>query len=1356
MSYPALVVTPATLPTGYVNSSYTTTTLTATGGSGTGYTWGWAAASGSSLPAGLTLSTGGVITGAPTTAGTYSVVVTVTDSASDSANATMAITIKAGVSMTTESTLPAGYVGSNYSEQLGATGGSGTGYTWALATNSPNPLPAGLSLSAGGLINGKPTTAAGPVGVVITVTDSVGNTDSASFSISIDAGVSFNPVPLPTGYQGTAYPTTTLTATGGSGTGYTYGWVAASGSSLPAGLTLSTGGVISGTPTAGGTFNVTITATDSVGNTASTTNSLIVEATLAITTATPLTSGSVGQAYSTTFAATGGTGTYTWTVPLASDITCLTARGLSLSSTGVLSSGGATLTTGEEGTCINFGVQVSDNATPAHTASNTFTVSVSAIAISPSSLPAAITGLYYGQTLSATGGNAPYTWAVSANSSGLTAIGLSVASSSTTTASLSGTLPSSAAAVPVTFTVKVTDSTSASATEQYTINVYAPLTLPATNPASLPSTGTTGVAYSGTIGASGGSGNYSWTVTFTGTNDNLTVTTPSTGPTISGTPGRVELNPPITFVVKVTDTTTTLSATQTYTIAVNEPNPPSLPSPNPTSLPSATQNQSYTGAINAASGTAPYTWTINGTTVTAGGIALSDSLSASNTGGNTLSIAGTPTSIGSVALTNVVVTDSLGGTASNTYTIAVNAPGSQVNGQISLSTCGGGSTPEMTVNLYTGTNTTGTPYQSTTTTNGNFTFSGVAAGPYTIVPSISGPSAVFYPATQGITAAGSDLNNENFSVLLGYTVSGNVTYTGPGTLQIGQTYLNLGLSGCGGSGNGTSIQEATLTSGGAFTIRGVPPGSYTLQAWMDPIGQGILNANDPSGNASVTVTDANVTTASVSMFNPTYGTPTENPTIGGIVPEADGFLVEVNPSTNSKNVEDANAYLVQWSTSPTLGGGTNGGQFACAESGGTCPSHIFTADGSTNVWFLTNPVAGAGSFVSDTTYYFQARSFNTLDGNSHPTGWCNYTSGGCSDTTSADFIGVKIGIPACTVNCTTVSGSVTIPAGVTIQPGATLYLGFLEFSGPGGNPIGIYANAVTPTTNSAYSYSLTVPNGLNYAVLGILDQDNIGEIGANVVTDVRQNVPASITVGGGTMTGQDITLPAGNSAATAQTMYTQTTSPGGTSTGYQINLDVEEGNKLPVAVTLTSGPNVINPVDMSSNCQYCGSAEFQYYFLPSGVTPSVGDTYKFTVAYSDGTTETGTAVNAAVTAFGSTGLIAGPSDLATGLSPAGTGASATPNFTWTYPTGASNYTFQFYLNDSSYNQLWAIPANNSKLDGFTSSQITMPNGIQWPTDPIESGNNQSGTLSSGTYYWTLQTNDDNGNEAWSQTYFIVP
>lgn len=65
-----------------------------------------------------------------------------------------------------------------------------------------------------------------------------------------------------TAIQGIMITPVTITAAGGSGTGYKF-----SASGLPNGLSISSGGTISGTPTASGTFPYTVTITDSAGNT---------------------------------------------------------------------------------------------------------------------------------------------------------------------------------------------------------------------------------------------------------------------------------------------------------------------------------------------------------------------------------------------------------------------------------------------------------------------------------------------------------------------------------------------------------------------------------------------------------------------------------------------------------------------------------------------------------------------------------------------------------------------------------------------------------------------------------------------------------------------------------------------------------------------------------------------------------------------------------------------------------------------------------------------------------------------------------------------------------------------------------
>src|SRR3546814_5701124 len=71
------------------------------------------------------------------------------------------------------------------------------------------------------------------------------------------------PAALPGGVAGNAY-SQAITASGGVGP-YTF---AVTVGSLPAGLNLASNGTLSGTPTASGTFNVTVTATDANSQTA--------------------------------------------------------------------------------------------------------------------------------------------------------------------------------------------------------------------------------------------------------------------------------------------------------------------------------------------------------------------------------------------------------------------------------------------------------------------------------------------------------------------------------------------------------------------------------------------------------------------------------------------------------------------------------------------------------------------------------------------------------------------------------------------------------------------------------------------------------------------------------------------------------------------------------------------------------------------------------------------------------------------------------------------------------------------------------------------------------------------------------
>jgi len=157
-------------------------------------------------------------------------------------------------------TLPAGEVGTSYSQLVTAAGSTALPYTY---TVSSGVLPTGLSLVTGN-ITGTPTTA-GTFNFTITATDSKGCFGIQPYSIVIASTgclpITLSPMALPSGFIGTAY-SQTVSASGGIPT-YTY---LVSGGSLPNGLLLNIStGEITGTPTRAGIFNFTIKATDSKG-----------------------------------------------------------------------------------------------------------------------------------------------------------------------------------------------------------------------------------------------------------------------------------------------------------------------------------------------------------------------------------------------------------------------------------------------------------------------------------------------------------------------------------------------------------------------------------------------------------------------------------------------------------------------------------------------------------------------------------------------------------------------------------------------------------------------------------------------------------------------------------------------------------------------------------------------------------------------------------------------------------------------------------------------------------------------------------------------------------------------------------
>ena len=452
-----------------------------------------------SLPGGLALTpTSGAVTGTPTGGGTFNFTVKAADAFGDSATQNYQIVVSyPTLSITSPTTLPAGYAGTAYSQTLTATGGSGTGYTWTVTSGGSALTAVGLNLSSAGVLSGA-TPIAGSAAFGVQVKDSAGNTATATLSVTIDAGVAItNTSPLPSGYGGTAY-SVTFAATGGSGTGYT--WTVTSGASnlTAVGLSLSSAGVLAGTTPVAGSATFTVKVTDSVGNSATGNFTVTIKSGLAITTTSPLPVGFAGVAYSQTFAAAGGTGTgQTWSV--TSGASSLAAVGLSLSSGGVLS--GATPVAGT----ASLTVQVKDSAGNIATGNFSLTINAALTITSPATLPTGYAGTAYSQTLTASGGSGTgYSWTVTSNAGELTAVALTLSSGGV----LSGATP---AAGTATFGVQVKDSVGNTATATLSVSIDIGITI--TTAMTLPS-GYSGTAYSASLAASGGSGTgYAWTVT---------------------------------------------------------------------------------------------------------------------------------------------------------------------------------------------------------------------------------------------------------------------------------------------------------------------------------------------------------------------------------------------------------------------------------------------------------------------------------------------------------------------------------------------------------------------------------------------------------------------------------------------------------------------------------------------------------------------------------------------------------------------------------------------------------------------------------------------------------------------------
>jgi hypothetical protein len=541
---------------------------------------------------------------------------------------------------------------------------------------------------------------------------------------------------------------------------------------------------------------------------------------------------------------------------------------ISVSGGGFTQQGAAVPVSGSGGLQANVTVNIDPSATigarnvtmttggEAATLANAFTVQAALLSISTTSLPFGTSNILYSQTVATTGGLTPFNFSISAGSLPATfAI-------NSTTGAITGTATNP---VSATFTVKVTDSSSQSATASYTINIYNPLSI---TTASL-SAGVSGIAYSQSVAASGGASPLSFAVHAGSLPPNVNID-PNSG-NITGTPTATGTFTP---TIRVTDNvgeyydkqfSITIYGVLTFTT---------------TALASGRRTFAYNQPINI-SGGAPT-------------VALSLSSGPLPTGimisGNALT--GTPTQAGTFPIT-LKMTDALGNTATQNYSLVIadiltitstTLPGGVfgVNysqavptangvGQVTFAITSGALPTSLTLNPATGL-ISGAP-----SATGPFTFTvqatdtlpitvsqqfTITIAPPPLITNIS-PSQLSVGQTQTVTLTGQNTNWDSTTTasfgagvtVNSVTVTTNTSATANVTVQSGAAAGTRAVTLTTPDANN---EVANLASGQTLTIIAAPPTISSLA----PYGA------RKNTTASIAVTGQNLLGATFQFTNP--------------------------------------------------------------------------------------------------------------------------------------------------------------------------------------------------------------------------------------------------------------------------------------------------------------------------------------------------------------------------------------------------------------------------------------------------------------------------------------------------------
>ena len=1289
------------------------------------------------------------------------------------------ITALAGSSQPTISTaspLAAGVVGSNYSQTFAASGGLSP-YTWSITGTTPPPT--GLTMSTSGVLSGIPTSS-GTVTFTVQVADANSHTSSSVFSLNIypqGTPIVATTSPLPAGNATVAY-TDTLTATGGAAP---LSWTLVSGS-LPAGLNLSTSGVISGTPTTTGGTSFTVQVTDSNGLSSTAALSLTINAAPqppTIATTSPLPVAKVGSAYSQTLSASGGTAPYTWSV--ASGALPPT---LSLSTSGVISGTPAVATTGSftvrvtggnglsstasffltvtpQGTLVPNGSFETDNFTDWVTSDISapfIPVQVTGNGVSPGYglfSTAATDGSYsavngfdgggpgtirIAQDIAITSSNAVLTFdyrvgwdmkdyggstqartfAVTIEPAGggateATFLQLTAAPGTVTldTGSLSGMVDLSAYAgttVRICFDCVIPQShTGPGFFELDNVRLSSSLTPFITTASPLPS-GSVGSLYSQALAASGGTTPYTWLPVAGTFPPGLTL---SSSGVISGRPTATGTS---TFEVRVVSANGQ-SATKAFGLTITGASPPTITSTSP--LPAGTATVAYTDALTATGGITPYSWSLSSGSLPAG-------LSLSSSG----VIFGTPSSSGTTTFVVQVTGGGLSSTGTLSLTInplpsppVITSAGSasglttspfsyQITATNNPTSFGAAGLPSG-LSASTSGLISGTP-ASTGTFNSTISASNLGGtGSATLVITVTTPAPVIvgsltaltsFTGTNGTTSyAGLTQGNDGnfYGTTYGGGVNGDGTVfkiTPTGSLTTLASFNNTNgseprggvIQGSDGNFYGTTFAGGANSFGTAFKM--TPSGSLTtLCTFGGSVGaepySGMVQGNDgnfygtteiggASGYGTVYQLTPSGTLTSLISFNYTNGAYPEDSlvqgsdgnfygttAIGGA--SGDGTVFKITPTGSLTTLYSFTGTTDGFTIQAALTQGSDGNFYGTAYNGGV------NSGGTVFKITPTGSLTTLAAFSATTGEHPTGGLIQGTDGNFYGTAYTNGSGyGTVYEVTPAG---------ALTVLGTFNAANGTGPQSTLVEGSDGSFYGTTTAGGSSGDGVVFKC--------SPFFLTVTAGNSINYQIAATNSPNSYGASG--LPGGVSVNTATGLITGAPTATGTyNATISASNGGGTANAALTITVLPGppaitsplaasGTATipfSYQItasnNPTSFSASGLPPGLSvnassgyITGSPTVggtFNATIGATNSGGTGSATLVITIQGApAITNGPPPPALYNTAYSFAFTTTGYPASAFT-------LTAGPLPTGLTLSPAGV-ISGTPTATGSYP-----------------------------------------------------------------------------------------